>query len=78
VMITRQSQRIVALPFNEILDPETGKTRVRMLETDTESFATAMSLQTRLSADDLQDAEQASRIASATKLDVAALKKRFN
>jgi 6-phosphofructokinase len=78
VMITRQSQRIVALPFNKILDPETGKTRVRMLETDTESFATAMSLQTRLSADELKDAEQASRIASATKLDVAALKKRFN
>ncbi len=56
VMITRQNQRIVPIPFDQILDPKTGKTRVRMLDTSTESFASAMALQTRLAAADLEDA----------------------
>jgi len=77
VMITRQSQQIVALPFDEILDPKTGKTRVRMLDTETESFATALSLQTRLSPTDLDDTRLAERMTAVSDLDLAALKKRF-
>jgi len=77
VMITRQSQRIVALPFDELLDPETGRTRVRLLDTETESFATAMALQTRLSVADLDEAGVGARIAAMSKLDLAALKRRF-
>ncbi len=77
VMITRQSQRIVALPFSEILDPKTGKTRVRLLDTKTESFATAQTLQTRLSPADLDDKDLAKRIAATSNLDLAALKRRF-
>jgi 6-phosphofructokinase 1 len=77
VMITRQSQQIVALPFDEILDPKTGKTRVRMLDTETESFATALALQTRLSSTDLDDTRLAERMTAVSDLDLAALKKRF-
>ena len=77
VMITRQSQQIVALPFDDILDPKTGKTRVRLLDTDTESFATALALQTRLSPADLDDSEIGRKIAGVSILDLAALKARF-
>ncbi len=77
VMITRQNQKIVALPFAEILDPKTGKTRVRMLDTGVESFKTAMALQTRLGPDDLEDPDRAKRIAAVSDLDLAALKQRF-
>ncbi len=77
VMITRQSQQIVALPFDDILDPKTGKTRVRLLDTTTESFATALALQTRLSPADLDDAELGKKIAALSNLDLAALKARF-
>jgi 6-phosphofructokinase 1 len=77
VMITRQSQKIVALPFDEILDPRTGKTRVRMLDTETESFATALALQTRLSPTDLEETELADKIAAVSDLDLATLKRRF-
>jgi 6-phosphofructokinase len=77
VMITRQNQRIIALPFNEILDPKTGKTRVRMLDTETESFATALSLQTRLTSEDFDDSERTEKIVGSSDLDLAALKKRF-
>ena len=77
VMITRQNQAIVALPFDEILDPTTGKTRVRMLDVKTESFRTAMNLQTRLTAEDLADDEIANRIAAVSELEVEALRARF-
>jgi 6-phosphofructokinase len=77
VMITRQNQRIVPIPFEQILDPKTGKTRVRMLDTATESFASAMALQTRLSASDLEETKSADLIAGASKLSVAELKARF-
>ncbi|MAG34327.1 MAG: 6-phosphofructokinase [Deltaproteobacteria bacterium] len=77
VMITRQNQKIVPIPFDEILDPATGKTRVRMLDTRTESFATALALQTRLSSGDLEDAKLGARIAETSRLDIDALRKRF-
>jgi 6-phosphofructokinase 1 len=77
VMITRQNQSIIALPFNEILDPATGKTRIRMLDIDTESFANAKSLQTRLEAGDLETVEMREKLVAASKLDLDALRKRF-
>jgi len=77
VMITRQNQEIVALPFDEILDPKTGKTRVRMLDTRTRSFANAKALQTRLSPEDLEDPESGRKIAAASNLGLNSLKTRF-
>jgi 6-phosphofructokinase len=77
VMITRQNQGIVALPFDEILDPKTGKTRVRMLDVETESFANAKALQTRLSPEDFEDADSGRKLAAASNLGLNALKKRF-
>ncbi len=77
VMITRQDQGIVALPFDEILDPKTGKTRVRMLDVSRASFATALSLQTRLLPVDLSQQAIAKQIAHASRLDPDALRARF-
>ena len=77
VMITRQNGKIVPIPFDELIDPKTGKTAVRMLDTSTEGFATAMRLQTRLDAADLADDARGEAIASATALDLAALRARF-
>lgn len=77
VMITRQNQTIVPIPFGDILDPETGKTRVRMLDIETESFANARALQTRLTPDDFEDVEFAEKLAGASNLDLDTLKKRF-
>ncbi len=77
VMITRQDQRIVALPFSQILDPATGKTRIRLLDVNAENFKTAMNLQTRLRAEDFTNDEMASRIAAVSQLDFASLRARF-
>ena len=76
-MITRQRQQIVAIPFDELLDPKTGKTRIRMLDVKTESFATAMALQTRLLPTDLDESALGPKLVELTRLDLAALEKRF-
>ena len=77
VMITRQNQGIVALPFDQILDPATGKTRVRMLDVDSAHFKTAMKLQTRLTADDLANETMASSIADVSQLEIDQIRSRF-
>jgi 6-phosphofructokinase len=77
VMITRQNGKIVPIPFDELIDPKTGKTAVRMLDTATEGFSTAMRLQTRLEAADLADPRTGKQIESVTALDLAALQARF-
>lgn len=78
VMITRQNGAIVPIPFDELIDPATGKTAVRMLDTSTEGYATAMRLQTRLTAADLSDDTQAEAIQAVSALGVDALRSRFS
>jgi 6-phosphofructokinase 1 len=77
VMITRQNGRIVPSPFDELIDPATGKTAVRMLDIKTEAFATALRLQTRLEAADLADDAKGEALAAASALDLDALRARF-
>jgi 6-phosphofructokinase 1 len=64
VMITRQrAGEIVPVPFEDIVDPATGKTRVRQLDPTTESHATARALQVRIEAHDLEDPERLGALA---------------
>jgi len=77
VMITRQNGRIVPIPFDELIDPATGKTPVRMLDTTSEAFATALRLQTRLESADLEDETFVESLTKVSKLDADALRKRF-
>jgi 6-phosphofructokinase 1 len=68
VMITRQGGTIVPVPFEEIMDPKTGRTRVRLVDTSTESHASARSLQVRIEPEDLEAGGQLDALAAATKL----------
>ncbi len=68
VMITRQAGGIVPVPFSELMDAETGRTRVRMVDRTEASYRTARALQTRVEAEDLADAERLAPIAAAAKL----------
>lgn len=53
VMITRQESAIVPVPFADLMDPETGRTRVRVVDTSTESHESAVALQVRVERADL-------------------------
>ena len=65
-LVTRQQGRIVPLDFGELMDAETGRTRVRMVEAGSDFYAHARALQTRILASDLDDAERLAALATAS------------
>ena len=54
------------LDFGELMDAETGRTRVRMVDADTDFYAHARALQTRILANDLGDAGRLDALARAS------------
>jgi len=78
VLITRQEgNRIVPIPFDELMDRETGKTRVRYVDVDTDSFRHTRLLQERVTGDDLEDPERLEAIARAAGLAPDAARRRY-
>jgi 6-phosphofructokinase 1 len=76
-MITRQNGKIVVMPFREMMDPKTGRTRVRMVDVGSESYAVARQYMIRLGAADLADPLWAQALADAGHTTVADLQERF-
>ena len=76
-LITRQESAIVPIPFDELMDAQTGRTRVRMVDIDSDSFRASLSLQGRVSAEDLADASRLEAIAEAAKLSPADARERY-
>ncbi len=76
-MITRQENGIVAIPFSEIADPKTGKTRVRQVDVATDSYRTARTLQIRIEQADLDDPKRLAAIAKAAGLSPEDAKQRY-
>ena len=77
VMITRQGAEIVPIPFDELMDPKTHKTRVREVDVETESHGSARALQVRIEPGDLDDAKRLARIAEAAKLEPEQARERW-
>ena len=76
-LITRRGGSIVPIPFDELMDPDTGRTRVRMVDVDSDSFAAALSLQRRVTAADLADPKRLDAIAAAAGLSVPEARERY-
>jgi 6-phosphofructokinase 1 len=77
VLITRQAQRIVPVPFAEILDPRTGRARVRGVDTSSDHYRNALALQERVGAEDLADAARLAAIAKAAGLPPEEARRRY-
>jgi len=77
VLITRQAQRIVPVPFAEILDPRTGRARVRGVDTSSDHYRNALALQERVAAEDLADAGRLAAIAKAAGLSPEEARRRY-
>ena len=65
------------IPFTELLDPKTGRAGVRRIDTSTDSYRHALSLQTRVDADDLADAQKLTAIAAAAGLSEDEARERY-
>jgi len=76
-LITRQAGEIVPVPFAEIVDPATGRARVRQVDTSSDSYRNALALQERITAEDLADEKMLARIAEAAHLTPEEAKRRY-
>jgi len=77
VLITRQEGRIVPVPFHEIIDPSTGRSRTREVDTSSSSYVTAFALQERVFKRDLDDPAKLEAIARAANLTPDAARERY-
>lgn len=76
-MITIQGDRMVPMTFDELQDPETGKTRVRSVDTNSLSFRIAKEYMIRLQKEDLEDPEMLKQLASAAHCSPKEFRKEF-
>ncbi len=77
VLITRQKSGIVPVPFADIVDPATGRSRTREVDVDSDSYRNALALQERVDAQDLADPSRLGTLAEAAKLSVEEVRKRY-
>ena len=66
-----------AVPFEDMRDPVTGKTKIRMVDTDSLYYDVARRYMIRLEARDLEDKEMLRRLAAEASMQPAAFKRRF-
>jgi 6-phosphofructokinase 1 len=77
VLITRQSEAIVPVPFADLVDPATGRTSVRRVDVTSDGYTTARALQVRLDPSDFDDAEFVAALGQAGNLGPDEVRERF-
>ena len=76
-MVTIQAGRLVPIPFGVMLDPKTGKIRVRYVDLESEAYQTLAAYMIRLKPEDFDSPETVTAIAKAGHLTETELRSRF-
>jgi 6-phosphofructokinase 1 len=76
-MVSVQNGRFVPIPFAEMLDPATGRTRVRRVDVSSNRFTIAREYMIRLRKSDFADAEAVRKMAAVVKLSADDFRKQF-
>ena len=76
-MATIQGGRFVPIPFGEMIDPRTGRIRVRHVDVTSEAYQTLHAYMIRLKAEDFERPEQIRALAAAGHLGEDAFVGRF-
>jgi len=76
-MISIQDGHFVPIPFKEMIDPETGKTKIRMVDISSESYHVALEYMIRLKKDDFTNKEQLANLAAVSNMSPKDFKERF-
>ncbi len=77
VMVSIQGGRFVPVPFDEMLDPQTGRTRVRLVDISSTSYAIARRYMIRLRRDDFDDPVMLAKLAETAGLTVEQFHERY-
>jgi ATP-dependent phosphofructokinase / diphosphate-dependent phosphofructokinase len=76
-MVSMQGGHFVAMPFAELVDPETGRTRVRLVDITSARYAIARRYMIRLRRDDFADAHELAKFAATAGLTVPEFRAQF-
>jgi len=76
-MVTIQAGRLVPIPFGLMLDPKTGRVRVRFVDVESEMYQTLSAYMIRLKPQDFDDPDVLGSLAKAGHLDVETFRRRF-
>ncbi|MBF0170388.1 MAG: 6-phosphofructokinase [Nitrospinae bacterium] len=76
-MVTIQEGRFVPMPFYSIMDPETGRTKVRLVDIHTETYEMALEYMIRLKKRDFEDERSVADMAAVTNLTPEQFRARF-
>jgi 6-phosphofructokinase 1 len=76
-MVSVQNGKFVPIPFAQMLDPKTGRTRVRRVDPSSDRFNIAREYMIRLRKSDFANAETVAKLAAAAKLSADEFKKEF-
>ena len=76
-MITIQKNQAVPVPYEQLMDPETGRTEIRSVNVDSFTYRSARKFMVRLDETDFQDRDQLEELASCTNLTPEAFAQRF-
>ena len=76
-MVTIQAGRLVPIPFAEMIDPQSGKIRVRLVNVQSEGYETLYEYMIRLKPEDFSDPKMVRRLARAGQLSIPDLIARF-
>ncbi|HEV2357325.1 MAG TPA: diphosphate--fructose-6-phosphate 1-phosphotransferase [bacterium] len=76
-MVTVQGDRLVPIPFRDIMDPATGRIRVRRVDVESEMYGVYLSYMLRLRPEDFADPERVKTLAAAGRLTEAEFVRRF-
>jgi 6-phosphofructokinase len=76
-MVSIQGGRLVPITFDELRDPQTGKTKVRLVDPSSEGFRVAQAYMIRLDAEDFEHSAWVDRLADAANLTPGAFRQKF-
>jgi 6-phosphofructokinase 1 len=76
-IITLQHNQIVPIPYDEMIDPETGRTEVRLVDTSSYRYQASYKAMARLKPEHAQDEVLFERLAILTNLSPQGFKQRF-
>src|SRR5690349_21258316 len=76
-MISMQGGRFVPVPFETMIDPETGRTRVRSVDVQSTRYAIARRYMLRLRKEDFEDPHDVAKLAAIAHCSIAEFRERF-
>ncbi len=76
-MISMQGGHFVPIPFSEMIDGETGRTRVRLVDITSTRYAIARRYMIRLRRDDLEDPHEVAKLAATAHLKEEEFRRQF-